>query len=381
MNRSVRRVAAAMLALQLAMVAAVAFAGDFVPNGAPRELKGAPGIYESRFETVRGPSPFDQIALHRVAAGPKPPENPAAVLLFLPGTNMNGEVGIDEPRHNLMVYLAAKGIDTWALDYRTHFIPPATSESDLSELKGWTDELFESDIDAASAFASASTHRVKLFVGGFSRGVTFAYLYAARHPDRVAGLVMLDGSISDHPMMLGVPSGNADDLGGKHLTYDKRKLLMQMVIANPDGPAPIPKYKTARENLEHVLYDAAKFGGSGGLANPLGGFSDAPTLARVLVEDDRWWPSVQNYESALTPELKQSLAGSKIPVIAFASTNMGSRFTSAARVAASSTGSPEVRFTVLDGWGHLDVLCGTKAESEVYAPIAAWIAQITQRAK
>src|SRR5208282_4067660 len=200
MNRSVRRVAAAMLALQLALVAAVAFAGDFVPSGAPRELKGAPGIYESRFETVRGPSPFDQIALHRVAAGPKPPENPAAVLWFLPGTNMNGEVGIDDPRHNLMVYLAAKGIDTWALDYRTHFIPPATSESDLSELKGWTDELFESDIDAASAFVSAGTHRKKLFVGGFSRGVTFAYLYAARHPDRVEGLVMLDGSISDRPM-------------------------------------------------------------------------------------------------------------------------------------------------------------------------------------
>ena len=255
---------------------------------------------------------------------------------------MNGEIGIDDPRHNLMVYLAAKGIDTWALDYRTHFIPPATSESDLSELKGWTNELFESDIDAASAFVSASTHRVKLFVGGFSRGVTFAYLYAARHPDRVAGLVMLDGSISDHPMMPGSPSGNADDVGGKHLTFDKRKLLMQMVIANPDGPAPIPKYKTTRENLEHVVYDAAKFGGSGGLANPLGGFSDAPTLARVLVEDDRWWPSVQDYESSLTPELKQSLAGSKIPVIAFASTNMGSRFTSAVRAAASSTGSSDV---------------------------------------
>ena len=209
---------------------------------------------------------------------------------------MNGEIGIDDPRHNLMVYLATKGIDTWTLDYRTHFIPPATSDSDLSELKGWTNELFESDIDAASAFVSASTHRVKLFTGGFSRGVTFAYLYAARHPDRVAGLVMLDGSISDHPMMPGSPSGNADNVGGKHLTFDKRKLLMQMVIANPDGPAPIPKYKTTRENLEHVVYDAAKFGGSGGLANPIGGFSDAPTLARVLVEDDRWWPSVQDYE-------------------------------------------------------------------------------------
>ncbi len=153
---------------------------------------------------------------------------------------------------------------------------------------------------------------------------------------------------------------------------------MQMVMANPDGPAPIPKYQTARENLEHVLYDAAAFGGSGGLANALGGFSDAPTLARVLVEDDRWWPSVQNYESSLTPELKQSLAGSKIPLIAFASTNLGSRWASETRAATALTGSSDVTYTQLAGWGHLDVLCGTKAETEVYAPIAVWI---TQRAK
>ena len=51
----------------------------------------------------------------------------------------------------------------------------------------------------------------------------------------------------------------ADDIGGEHLTYDKRHTLMQMVIDNPDQPAPIPKYKTARENLEHVVYARADF--------------------------------------------------------------------------------------------------------------------------
>ena len=33
-------------------------------------------------------------------------------------------------------------------------------------------------------------------------------------------------------------------------TSDKRKTLMEMVIANPDAQAPILKYKTARENLD-----------------------------------------------------------------------------------------------------------------------------------
>ena len=40
---------------------------------------------------------------------------------------------------------------------------------------------------------------------------------------------------------------------------------MAAVISNPDGPAPIPKYKTARQNLEAVVYGAGGiFGGHGG---------------------------------------------------------------------------------------------------------------------
>jgi pimeloyl-ACP methyl ester carboxylesterase len=384
MNRSTARFTArraprwfaALIVFTFALAAAVSVRADFAP-AAPRELKGAPGIYEWRFQTPVGTSPFDQIGLHRVAAGPRPPEHPAAVVLFLPGTNMNGEVGIDEPHHNLMVYLATKGIDTWALDYRTHFIPPQTPESDLAELKGWTDEVFESDIDTAVGFILNRTHRSRLFVAGFSRGVAFAYLFAARNPQRVAGLIVLDGFIGGQSME-GSPSGYADDLGGKHLTFDKRKVLMQMVIANPDGPAPIPKYTTARENLEHVLYDSAKFGGAGGLANAPGGFSDAPTLARVLLNDDRWWPSIQNYENPLTPELKRALGDSKIPVIAFSSTNIAPQWPGGVRDATKLTGSPDLSYVELKDWGHLDVLCGTKAEAQVYAPIAAWI---TQRAK
>ncbi len=361
-----------------AVPATSAEAADFSSSGPPRALKGVAGAYEWRFEAARGPSPFDRIALHRIATGPKPPERPAAVVLFLPGTNMNGEVAIDDPRYNFALYLASKGIDTWSMDYRTHFIPPQTPESDLAELKGWTNELFESDIDDAADFVMANTHRTKLFASGFSRGVEFAYLYAARHPDRVAGLVVLDGFVGDMPMMPGAPSGYADDLGGKHLTYDKRKTLMELVIQNPDGPAPIPKYKTARENLEHVVYDAAAFGGAGGLANPQGGFSDPIVLARVMLPYDRWWPSIQNHESSFTPDLKHALSESKIPVVAFSSTNIAARWPGMVRGSASSTGSSDVTFKQLDGWGHLDVLCGTKAESEVYAPVAAWI---TQRAR
>jgi pimeloyl-ACP methyl ester carboxylesterase len=377
-----RRIAFDVLAVLLFFIAlgAIASAGEteFKQVGATRELKGAPGIYEWTFGSMVGKSPFDKIALHRAAKGPNPPAPPEAVVLYLPGTNMNGEVALEDPRYSIQVYLAERGVDVWAMDYRTHFIPPQTPQSNLSELAGWTNDLFESDIDVATKFVSEKTGRDKLFVAGFSRGVEFAYLYAARHPERVAGIIALDGFIPTHPMRTEpVTAGHyADDIGGEHLTYDKRYKLMQMVIDNPDQPAPIPKYKTARENLEHVVYGAGGFfGGNGGLANPQGGFSDAVVLAKLLIGYDRYWPAVQDSENPFSAELLAVLKASKIPVIAFASTNFGAQWPGQVEEAAESTGAPDPSFKKLDKWGHLDVLAGTKSESEVFAPTAAWIKQ------
>jgi len=372
----IRRRIVLVALLSLVMLSASALAAEFNAVGAARELKGAAGIYEWRFQTSVGKSAFDKIALHRVAKGPTPPAHPEAVVLYLPGTNMNGEVALEDPRYSFQVYLAEHGVDVWSMDYRTHFIPPQTPQSDLSELAGWTNELFESDIDAAAKFVSTKSGRSRIFVAGFSRGVEFAYLFAAKHyPERVAGIIAIDGFIPTHPMRAAplAPGQYADDVAGKHLTFDKRHTLMQMVIDNPEQPAPIPKYKTARENLEHVMYDAAP--GNGAFANMQGGFSEAGVLAKLLIAYDRYWPSVQDAENPFTPALIASLKGSKIPVIAFASTNFGAQWPSQVEAASKSTGAPDPSFTKFDNWGHLDVLAGTKSESEVFAPTAAWIKQ------
>jgi pimeloyl-ACP methyl ester carboxylesterase len=367
-----------LLAVLLLLFATRAVASaEFNAVGAAHELKGAPGIFEWSFEATVGKSPFDKIALHRVAKGPPPHRMNVIhpIVLYLPGTNMNGEVALDDPRYSFQVYLAEHNIDVWSIDYRTHFIPPETPQSDLAELAGWTNDLFESDVDAAAKFVSEKTGRDKLFVAGFSRGVEFAYLYAAMHPGRVAGIIAIDGFIPSHPMRAAPPEPGqyADDVGGKHLTYDKRHTLMQMVIDNPDQPAPIPKYKTARENLEHVMYDAAP--GNGAFANMQGGFSDPVMLARLLIAFDRYWPAVQDAENPFTPALLASLGASKIPVIAFASTNFGADWPGQVEAASKSTGAPDPSFTKFDGWGHLDVLAGTKSEPDVFAPTAAWIKQ------
>ncbi len=386
---TVRRFVRRAIAIQLSLIVAICAlhataqadateAVTFTAVGTPHEIKGAPGIYEWSYQATVGKSPFDKIGLHRTVKGPDAPADPDAVVLYLPGTNMNGEVALEDPRYSFQLYLANKGVDVWAMDYRTHFIPPATAEKDLSELAGWTNDVFESDIDAAAKFVRAQTGRDKVFVAGFSRGVEFSYLYAALHPDRVAGIIALDGFIPREPMRkVAAPADHyADDIGGAHLTYDKRKVLMQMVIDNPEQAAPIPKYKTARENLEHVVYGAGGFfGTNGGLANPQGGFSDAVVLAKLLIAYDRYWPSVQDGENPFTPALLASLKTSKIPVIAFASTNFGGQWPSMVEAAAKSTGAPDPSYKKFDGWGHLDVLAGNKSEAEVFAPTFEWIKQ------
>jgi pimeloyl-ACP methyl ester carboxylesterase len=345
----------------------------FSQTGPSHGFKGAPHVFEWVFQASRGSSPFDRIALHRVTLGPNPPVHPNLVMLYLPGTNMNGEVAIDDPRYSLPLYMASHGVDFWALDYRTHFVPPAASAADLATLKGWTNEVFESDIDAAVRFIAATTGRKRIFVGGFSRGVSFAYLYAGLHANRVAGLMLFDGWIPDHKPPSPPLTRYADDIGGRHLTYEKRNTLMEIVIKDPNAPAPIPKYRTAGENLEHVVYDSADFGGHGGLANPMGGFSTPDVLARMLIRYDRYWPAVQDGENSFTPAILQSLGRSKIPVIAFSSTNISKDWPERVTKSASSTGSSDVTVKQLAGWGHLDVICGTHAEQQVFEPALEWL--------
>lgn len=365
--RSSIAVAVASLALAPSALA------EFMGGGLLRAYPGAASVVERRYIAVRGPSAADRIAVRQFERPPRTASNPKAVLLYLPGTHMNGEVALDDPRYSLPLYLAMNDIDVWTLDYRTHFIPPDASGDALAPMRRWTYDVFASDVDAAAKFILETAGSSKLFVAGFSRGAAYAYLEAADHPERVAGLVILDGFISDRPSRAPPDDAVADDIGGRQLTYEKRRALLEMVIRNPDGPAPLPRFKSARENLIHVVERAGALGGAGGLANPSGGFSDPYVLARVLIGYDRYWPAVQNYGNPFTPARLVALERSRIPVLAFASTNIAPDWAAQVARSARVTGSSDVTVVTLKGWGHLDVICGTRAERQVFEPILAWL--------
>src|SRR5579875_2813360 len=340
--------------------------------GEPTRFARAPSVEQTVFQAQRGPSAFDRVGLHHIT---QLSARANAVVLYLPGTNMNGEVAVDDPRYSLPLYLASHRVDFWAFDYRTHFVPASVKPFQLSELQSWTNELFEADISAAVRFILARTGQQRIFVAGFSRGSAFALLYAAAHPESVKGLIIIDGIIgAGRP---GSPPAGvyANDVSGKQLTWDKRQALMRRVIEEPEGPAPLPQFKSAADCLDHVVYHSSAFGGNGGLANPLGGFSNASVLARVLILYDRYWPNVQDYEDSFTPEIRESLSKSRIPVLAFSSTNISAEWPRLVAATATSTGNRDVTVKTLHNWGHLDLICGTYAEHEVFAPILRWLLQ------
>ena len=60
-------------------------------------------------------------------------------------------------------------------------------------------------------------------------------------------------------------------------------------------------------------------------------------------------------------------------MIAFSSTNVSAQWPAMVAASAAATGGADVTVKRLSGWGHLDVICGTHAELEVYAPLLAWL--------
>lgn len=328
---------------------------------AVREVYGAP-LCEDAWSCTRPPGgPFDRVGLHRLApcgetAGP--------VLLYLPGMHMNGELPIADPRHDLRVYLAAAGVRTWGFDYRTHAVPPSATAADLETLSKWTSDVFLDDAAWAAGFVRG-TDFGPFYLAGFSHGAALAYRLAARAKQGIAGLLILDGALGAGDRQHG--GGPAIDVGGSRLPFEERQRLLAEVIADPSRPSPVPGFPTAGGALADLLYSAPSFGGQGGLANARDGVSDVQTLALLLRSYDRWWPRVA-LDAPSPPAPARTL-----PVLAFASTNLGPSWVERVRASARTFGGPEAAVHELPGYGHLDVLVGRLAPRAVFEPALAWL--------
>jgi len=349
------------------------------------EIAGTPGVLETRWVTSRPPGGrYDRIQLHRYRSSAAS----KAVLLYLPGAYMTGEIALGDEEHNLWVFLARRGVEVYALDYRTHFIPDS-GDSDLAFMRGWGLQAFVEDARAAARLARSSSGAGELFVAGFSRGACLAYALTALEPgEGLAGLIVLDGSFKNHgpeaPFDLDAALKEMDasgtyarDVAGR-LGWAKRHELMAAAAADPAGPALDPEFATVGDQVAAILYRAW---GPGALANPLGGASRVEILARLLDGYDRYTPAVQGLEArsiAQTSDdprtpIDDGWGELELPVLYFGANGPGAEWVLNGVYSAARSGSKDVTIHVLEGRGHLDVLVGEDSRREVFEPTLRWI--------
>lgn len=352
------------------------------------------GLSETLWTVARPPyGQYDFIALRRIAPVGGKEHATRPVFLFLPGPHLHGEIVIPDERFDLRLFLARRGIETWTVDYRTHFVP-REQIYDSNFMQPWTVEAFVEDVAAAAHFVREVSGTQKIFIGGFGTGATLATLYAARYVrEDLLGLVLFDGYVlgpSDEPPLYRertpTPNWFADDLESRYMPYKRWMKVLQDIIDDPSGPdfMPLPVFNNRAEALAHFLYVNPSFGQQGGLSNAQGGYADVVVLARIMQHQDRYWPRVQNHggfdvERHLTGaqfDYEKALPLLNVPILAFACGNIdkaGILWSERIEYTAQATATQDIKFEVLENWGHLDVLFGTQAAQAVFLPTADWI--------
>lgn len=354
-------------------------------------------VEELVVETSRPPHrTIDRIRLHRYRSS-DPSRTP---LLYLPGTNMNGSPMALEARHDLFQHLALAGVPVYALDYRTQNLPDGPLE-DPAQLSPWTSEAFVADAVAALHWVLQDSGQDRVFVAGFSRGVSLAYALASHEgapTESLAGLVLLDGSFKDAPSHPPLTTGASSRTGLARLEesgawasdvatgigWELRDRLMQAAAEAPDGPTldgPLDDAETIGDQVGGLLYSAWR---PGGLANPIRGGRDGVSrvdvLARLLAGYDRYYPAVQDVDlidvrrAADAPSpLDDGWGELDLPLLNFVSSEMGGDWVLNSLFSALRSGSRDVTPVLLENWGHLDVLVSEQAEVQVFERILAWM--------
>ncbi len=297
-----------------------------------------------------------RLALCDDAAGP--------VVLYLPGMHMNAEIAGTDAHADFRLHLALAGHRVWGLDWRPHALAEASVEQARAAVAAWDRGTFVGDAAWAVRFVQGA-ERAPVVLAGFSYGASIAYDLASRGTPGVEALVILDGApASGAPVQVTSP---VLDLGSERLSWDARQRLLEAVLAAPDGPSPVDQGRPAGRTLAELLWSDPAFGGKGGLSAARNGVSDLRVVARLLASYDRWWPAAALGGAA------PAAPSRPLPVLAFASTNLGDAWVQRVRAGARTFGGDQATVRVLPLHGHLDVLVGRLAVEEVYEPLRLWL--------
>ena len=378
-----------------------------------RSVKAYPNLKEYVWQknAIMAPNgAYDKIGLHRlVIAGTTPKD----VVLMLPGTYLSGQGWTSNPptdnftkteNYSQAIYWANRGFDIYALDYRTHFVPTNLNSTQLGFMANWGYDQWMSDIKEAVNKIKEVSGVNKIFIAGFSFGGRAAMYYSAEYwQEDIKGIILLDGGTNiktatptnsynltttlvqendtskwsletpNLPTATGVPSG---------WLFQK-----QYAAQNPGAPAQYPpgtpltpttNPATGKPWANITEFSAYKMNGPS--SNITGGYTNVTVLSQAYADMDRYWPDRLNLEynaindwtncPYVTFDFNEYYSAINLPIISFTSELFGLPRGNGAVV---NTTNPDTRQTLLLGYGHMDVYCGTYSAKDVSEPVYQWM--------
>lgn len=272
--------------------------------------------------------------------------------VYLPGRFGNSNVVFADASLDLRIYLAARGIPVFAIDYRTHFLADVAARIACAT---WDTDVFLSDIAAVVQFAVTARPNDAIVLVGHSMGATLAYLYVAQQVGRIAGLVALDGGVFTPASVVEAQRWKAP------------------------GPADVLDLGARREPVEHgdrvraMAVESAK----GVPARP----SARSLVRRLLLSLDRSWPGLQVREihelscggGPRAAFVREGLARTTSPVLLLATTSRSSsalaRCVHTARLCRSAARTE----VLLRDFAHLQFVVSPDLVDRVCAPVHEWL--------
>ncbi|MFX1322796.1 MAG: alpha/beta hydrolase [Promethearchaeota archaeon] len=376
-----------------------------------RDVKAYPELREYVWETERPPyGPYDRIGLHRVV---KEGINPLGVVFILPGTWSTGEQLCSNPPddewtadedHSFALFLANRGFDVYAIDYRTHFVPIYFNPDQLSFMAEWGWDAWIGDIKKAVELAKEVSGVRKLFIAGDSFGGSAAMNYASRYwQEDLKGILLRDGGTgAKYPSLVtnstNLPAMIAGMIATGNWYWEVGSspggiFILKYADQYPDAPAINPYTGDPLEPvinpytglpwtniLEWAAFAIYYAWGPGVVSNIYGGKGDARVMLHIDATFDRYWPIRLGLESEaisdwdncpyVTYDFDDHYHEIDVPLLGFTSELFGLAYWGPF---IHWIANPDFTGHYLWGYGHLDVYSGEYSKEEVSQPTYEWL--------
>ncbi|MFX1388087.1 MAG: alpha/beta hydrolase [Promethearchaeota archaeon] len=384
---------------------------DMVIEG--RGIKAYPELREDVWELEVPPyGPYDKIALHRVV---KEGIEPHGVYFMLPGTWSNGEQLCTNPptdirtkheNHSHAIYLANRGWEVYAIDYRTHFVDDHLAPGDLSFMVDWGWNQWLSDIKEAVELAKAVSGEKRIFLAGDSFGGGAMANYASKYwEEDLKGILPRDGGTVakyydevdneyDLPAMISwLTAANwSREVGGPGVIFLYRQAI-EVPGALAVYPVPWQPYYPWPESWTGELLPGAFPGLTlfdwcaariAYVTNMAEGFGDPEVMVALLGGFDRYWPTrlslddtaIRDWDNCpfvadgLVPyDFDDHFCEIDVPFLGF----LADSYYTGLWMFTHQIANPDFTGIMLPGYRHLDVFSGEFSAEEVSQPTYEWL--------